>query len=1094
MIEGSFPGWTPVAGGPEHDGILESLARHLEAPLPDEVRLLRRDVSCYPRHELLRVRLEGPRGVRESYLLYAPDDPVPLDWTSTPIHELNPRALLIKNAADAEEYLRFFCFAIAGDEGRFFITERVEDLHLQPGAELDEATGARLREALHPVRLAEPAEDDEPWQYRFEAPVLYGDALFESTFLVDQSGQVVMVDDTPIAAELPVVEDELGSDRYFVLVRADGPGILPEEFLEQIRAGEPVEGVRVLGNVDARGQVFERPIDVSQVTFNGDLTWEGARFQCPVRLERCGVRGVLDLREAQSVGSFIGRRLSVGRDAVARPGGPAAFRASSLRVEGSLDLRGLRARGGLDLRGARIDGDLRLGGSDLAGWGEGAWDADPNLQPVALDLGGASIGGDLDFLELAPGQAAPAGEEPEPAEVPGFRDALTIVRGLLRATRLEVRGVVWAAGLRCHGHAWFDLAVLEGGFSADFSAGARLLCRGDLALPFSRVRGNVDVGGARVDGALQLFGAHLDGSVFCRCAMGASTGVEPRHAVIAGGLDISGIEADDVELEGAELGPVRMITGDVGRLRLLPGLEAVAGEEGIRWRLRPCRAASLLLQTATIRHAATFSHLHVRAVEGSGTTEGGDAEGVAELRQVECGGGIEFWTPRVLLQMGERPGPDAWLDGGPPEVHDLDSRFPRGLDLLGVRTGAELVLVNVKADGPVRINDGRIGHDLDLGARGPDPARCEGRTRTRCHGLELEATVVEGDADLSGLEVVRPDGTPAHVSARRFRVAGKVLFSRPLGPDPDDFEGMSDDPARRVEASISGRLDLSAAEASHLVISGHSFQDEHPDRGISFERGRFRRFQVVYPFPACHDPSDLTVERWEIPDHHLLSFLRSSVPLRRSTYIGVERVLRNEGNDELADEVYRRLRWRVIDESRPEAEAKDRTAPADAGPPAPRPRRPVSFLLRREVSRFLGRTIGWGTQNFKPLVAAALVFPISVWVFSNEANIVPTTALLEVTPGLAADARPGDQGVGWGVRDGAWLALRFQVPVVPVLARERWEPSRDPLRLALPGGERALVLPWISPEDYAFAVFLAHWIIWPLFLIGITTKVIRERA
>ena len=34
----------------------------------------------------------------------------------------------------------------------------------------------------------------------------------------------------------------------------------------------------------------------------------------------------------------------------------------------------------------------------------------------------------------------------------------------------------------------------------------------------------------------------------------------------------------------------------------------------------------------------------------------------------------------------------------------------------------------------------------------------------------------------------------------------------------------------------------------------------------------------------------------------------------------------------------------------------------------------------------------------------------------------------------------------------------------------------------------------MTPEDYAFLLFILHWAIWPLFLIGVTTKVIRERA
>lgn len=1103
MIEGSFPGWTPITG-PDRERVLEDLGGRLETPLPDDAVLLRRDVACYPRHQLVRIRLDGPLGVRESYLLYAPEHPVPLDFTSAPIHELNPRALKIDDAADAEAYLRFFCFAIAGDEGRFFITERVDDLHLEPDAELEPDTAAKLEESLHSVRRLTPEADDEEWQYRFSSPILYGDALFEAAFLVDRAGMVTMVDDLPIATDLPVVEDELGSDRYFVLQRADGVGIVPDDFLGRLHRGEAVEEVRVLGNVDARGHTFEKPIDVSRATFNGDVTFEGARFQCPVRFERCTFRGSLDLREARADGSFTGRRLSIGRDAVGKPGAPSVLRAGSLHVEGSLDLRGTDVRGGVDLRGTRVVGDLRLAGTDLAAWSTSRWDTDPDTLPIALDLGGAEVGGDLDFLTHEAAQGLRPGsleDEPE-IDVPGFATATAIVRGTVRATRIEVGGIVRLSGLRCHGDALFDLAVLDGGVWADLSDRARFLCHGTFALPFSKIRGNVNLGGAEVGRDLQLFGAHVDGSVFARCYVWPWA--EPQRTTVYGSFDVSGIEAADVELEGAKLGHFRAITGDIGRLRLLPGLEPVVERdpdpddpeaeprEVVRWRLIPCRLGSFVVQTATLRHAATFSGMHV-VVEGVG-----DLDGLAELNGVTCGGSIEFWTPRVFLQMSQRPGLDYWADRTEPDPYRIESRFPIGLQLLGVRTAAELSLVNVKSDGPIRIRDCVIGHDLDLGSHGSDPKRREGQTRTTCQGLELEATVCEGDADLSGLRCGTPDAPPAHVLARRFRVAGKLVFSRPLTGDREAFDRLSALPDERIEAAITGKLDLSAAEASHLVISGHSFQEDRPDRGISFERGNFRRFQVVSPFPAWHDSSDLSVERWEIPDRYLLRFLQKSRPLRRSTYLGVERVLRNDGNDEMADEVYRRMRWRVIEEARLETrgEASGDGARAVRDPEEarrPGPFRRLSFLFRREVSRFLGRTIGWGTQNFKPLLVAALIFPLSVWVFSAPGNVIPTTSLLEVTTGLAEDASPPDHGVDWGPGDAAWMALRYQVPVVPILARERWEPGLGPLRLALPGG-RTLVVPWLSAEDYAFTVFLVHWIIWPLFLIGVTTKVIRERA
>jgi hypothetical protein len=63
--------------------------------------------------------------------------------------------------------------------------------------------------------------------------------------------------------------------------------------------------------------------------------------------------------------------------------------------------------------------------------------------------------------------------------------------------------------------------------------------------------------------------------------------------------------------------------------------------------------------------------------------------------------------------------------------------------------------------------------------------------------------------------------------------------------------------------------------------------------------------------------------------------------------------------------------------------------------------------------------------------------------------------------------------------------------VVPLAARGSWEPTRSQAELRLP--DRGVGLPF-SAEGYAFAIYLLHWIVWPLFLYGVGRKVLRDRA
>jgi hypothetical protein len=62
--------------------------------------------------------------------------------------------------------------------------------------------------------------------------------------------------------------------------------------------------------------------------------------------------------------------------------------------------------------------------------------------------------------------------------------------------------------------------------------------------------------------------------------------------------------------------------------------------------------------------------------------------------------------------------------------------------------------------------------------------------------------------------------------------------------------------------------------------------------------------------------------------------------------------------------------------------------------------------------------------------------------------------------------------------------------VVPLTAREDFRPSSELARLMVPGA-RPVRLPF-SAESYAFWVYLIDWILWPLFLVGLARRIIRE--
>lgn len=144
-------------------------------------------------------------------------DPVLLNGSSIPIHELNPGALRIRDEQSAKDYLRFFCAHIWTDLGAFHIREQadahdpdsIRDLikasaSTQSSADLDtetltltdEVSGADAKFAIKAIGKN---------TYRAQALIQYGNGYFIAKFLLDADGTVEMTDDHPILqAGVPV--------------------------------------------------------------------------------------------------------------------------------------------------------------------------------------------------------------------------------------------------------------------------------------------------------------------------------------------------------------------------------------------------------------------------------------------------------------------------------------------------------------------------------------------------------------------------------------------------------------------------------------------------------------------------------------------------------------------------------------------------------------------------------------------------------------------------------------------------------------------------------------------------------------------------
>lgn len=122
-----------------------------------------------------------------------------LNGTSPPIHEVNAKAPIKVTDDNVLEYLRFFCFFVRGEEGPFYIAETMEDPNMPQ--QMDETTRSVIEGT---VRGANYEGKNDQGHYLCDAVVFYSNALFIANFAVQPTGMIEMLDDEPIAADLPV--------------------------------------------------------------------------------------------------------------------------------------------------------------------------------------------------------------------------------------------------------------------------------------------------------------------------------------------------------------------------------------------------------------------------------------------------------------------------------------------------------------------------------------------------------------------------------------------------------------------------------------------------------------------------------------------------------------------------------------------------------------------------------------------------------------------------------------------------------------------------------------------------------------------------
>lgn len=196
--------WT-ITSPEEADAFLSQVSpidgKYKTSPQSSEVAW--RTLPFYDQVALIRVRDPGwtPKHLSIYYLtdrgkLYR------LNGQSPPIHEVNAQAPIKVTEENVLEYLRFFCFFVRGEEGPFLIAEDMDDPNMPKN--LDPNTHSVIEGTIRPATYE---GKNEQGHFLCDAVVYYSNAMFIAHFAVHPTGMIEMLDDEPIATDLPVKVD-----------------------------------------------------------------------------------------------------------------------------------------------------------------------------------------------------------------------------------------------------------------------------------------------------------------------------------------------------------------------------------------------------------------------------------------------------------------------------------------------------------------------------------------------------------------------------------------------------------------------------------------------------------------------------------------------------------------------------------------------------------------------------------------------------------------------------------------------------------------------------------------------------------------------
>ena len=963
---------------------------------------------------------------------------------------------------EAAAYVVFFCRHMWGPRGAFVVLKGKDDNAIRR-LDLTDANfnPHRFRSAdaaLAAIAAPTATEVETPGvqpAIKVTACVLYGATIFEATFAVLPDGSIEVTDDEPMVGAFRVLADgsiEMAHDDEIVSPGGRNNPSFPhhlksvamtnddEDDDEMVSAGggnnlsfpHRLKSVRLpkeltpLAASELAASKLENAYGQSTVVEDRVLTGQLTRETLHVRnFRRCRFRGRVNLRLLVSE-----RGLSFDK----------------CIFENGLDLTGSSLKGKLSIthclvvqgrhhplidtaQGFSLDG-LSADGLHIDGlWSTGSLSAGGVRTPGAVQLSEVMTPGGIDLTGLA----AQSLHLRKTQANKGIELAFSVIEQFMEfqavCTTTDGYGIDLSGTVVKHNHARFMGLTLTGDLSATFlRVGTGFFLQSDAAA--NMIGGSIVLGAANIPKLLRVHNTRLGKSI---------------------------------EAKAVATGEVQILGG-----RLHSTLDGAAGEE-----FKTSHIGGFIdLTDADIQHDVTLVDLEVGNGPGEGTAS-------LRLRNAKVGGNV-----RLCLTAK-----DAGANAGP----DFAGEWRHGLDLRNAAILGDLDLSGVQCPaGAISLEEAEIQRDFHISGSGK---------RAKATYLAMTGLKCQGEADITGLEL-SGDGS---VIADLATFAKRLIVAKSL------TEG----------ATIPGRLKLSGSTIGELAVSVSSFKEEVTVEnlklhGILLSQAQINKFSAIgskggYPRPI--DLSFSEIKWWEFREgenpkideaEDYLRLLKGDPNPQRHTYSSVEQNLFNRGLDEAADAVHKAMRKWLRTRGYRDALRNLLLEPLRrllGNSPTPKTRLGVHAqvgLPAQESQYGFGRWLKnclrsvWdlftrSTTNPLPLLGIVVIWTLfsAFGVFSNPANIGPSEGGLTAHREWQADRVPPDAEWDWW--SGAWMAVRFHVPVAVLTARSAWTPAHGRvLTVSIPYLPKRWV--WISPEDYANLVLALHCLFWPVILIIASRK------